>query len=137
MITVKIVKEITADIVDSSKYNRKQLAGLLEVDYNTLCRWANFNLDTHVIPPDQIVKLYQITKDARLLEVIAKDAGFILFPAKSGMTKEQIAGLHKLLPLMETMAKTYEMLLDDEVQQLVSSFGQTMAATKGTNGRAE
>lgn len=132
MVTAKTIKEVTADIIDSSEHNRKKLAGLLDVDYNTLCRWCNFNLETHAIPPDKLVALYEITKDFRLIEIIAQNAGFVLFPAKLGISKEQIEGLHKLLPVMETLAKTYAMLMNDDIQQLVSSFGQVWSSVKAT-----
>lgn len=73
-------KEITSEIVDEYSGGRKKLAEDLGVSYNTLCRWCNEFLESHLIPPHLIIGLYHLTKDDRLIKFICRHTRHLAVP---------------------------------------------------------
>lgn len=130
MIDIRQVKEITADIVDNAKINRKEMSEKLNISYNCLSRWCNAEIDTHCIPLNKIKELSEITGDYRLQELLCEASGALFFRINSN-SNDQIRKIHELIPALEMISRIFPAGIDDEVISTLGSIGTVINTAKG------
>ena len=125
-------KILTADIVDSSRFPRKEIAANMGISYQMLCRWCDRNEDTYCIPVDRAAELAKLTGDYRLQEFFAERLGALFMPVDKEKQKS-LRKLHELIPVLTSISKVCPDGLGDsemDILAILSKAGMLLQWSK-------